>query len=135
MDYRALKAITVKDRFPTPSMDELLDELFGASVFSKLDLHVGYHQLQLHPSDVCKTAFNHEGHYEFLVMPCRLSDAPSSFQATMNQVFWSLLHRRVLVFFNDILAYSHSWESHLQHLQIVLDTLHQHQFYAKLSQV
>jgi hypothetical protein len=133
-DYQALNAKIVCDKFPIPVIEELLDELRGATFFSMLDLRFGYHQVLMHGDDMEKTTFRtHEGLFEFLVMQFGLTNGPATFQALMNDVLWPFLHQFMLVFFNDILIFSSSWSKHLRHLHLVFSKLHKHALFVKRS--
>ncbi|XP_061947386.1 uncharacterized protein LOC133670792 [Populus nigra] len=120
--------------YPLPRIDDLFDQLKGAKVFSKIDLRSGYYQMQIKGQDVSKTAFRtHYGHFEFLVLPFGLTNAPALFMDLMNRVFQPYLDKFVVVFIDDILVYSKSYEEHEQHLRQTLQTLRSRQLYAKLD--
>lgn len=134
VDYRALNLVTVKDRFPIPTVEELMDELASGEVFLKLDLWFGYHQVRINPFDVEKSAFRmHEGYYEFLVMPFSLSNTHSTFQALMQSIFWSTILRFDLVFFDNVLVYSTTWADHIEHLQNIFSLFRAHKLFAKCN--
>jgi hypothetical protein len=127
-----LKEQTVKEKFPIPVVEELLDEHCGTSFFSKIDLRSGYHQVLMDVDDIAKMAFQmHQGLFEFLVMPFSLTNTSATFQALMNDVLQPFLCRFILVFVDDILIYSHSWSEHLWHLWLILTTLKEHQLFMK----
>ena len=134
IDYRQINKVTVKNKYPFPRIEDLFDQLRGASVFSKIDLRSVYYQLRVKEVDVPKTAFRTcYGHYEFLVMPFGLTNAPAAFMDLMNRVFLPHLDQFVVVFIDDILVYSKDAQEHEHHLRIVLQTLRENQLFAKLS--
>jgi hypothetical protein len=134
VDYRPLNVITIKNKYLLPHINILFDQLAGAKIFFKVDLHLGYHQIKIHPKDIPKTAFSTRyGLYEYLVMSFRLTNAPAHFMYLMNSIFMPELDKFVMIFIDDILVYSKNEEEYQQHLQIILQRLHDRQLYAKSS--
>ncbi|GJS72371.1 putative reverse transcriptase domain-containing protein [Tanacetum coccineum] len=134
IDYQELNKLTVKNRYPLPRIDDLFDQLQGSSVYSKIDLRSGYHQLRVRDEDIPKTAFRTRyGHYEFQVMPFGLTNAPAVFMDLMNRVCKPYLDKFVIVFIDDILIYSRNKEEHADHLRIILELLRKEKLYAKFS--
>src|SRR6201995_4290567 len=134
IDYRALNQITIKNKSPLPRIEELLDRLRCATIFSKIDLRSGYHQLRINDEDTDKTTFvTRYGSYKFLVMPFGLTNAPSVFMQLMNSVLAEYIDEFVIVFIDDILIYSNSEAEHTQHVRLLLDKLREHQLHANMA--
>jgi hypothetical protein len=134
VDYRALNKITVKNRLTPPRVEELLDRLGSATIFSKLDLSSGYHQIRLEQADAEKTAFRTRyGHFEYKVMPFGLCNAPATFQGLMNSIFKECVDEFVVIYLDDILVFSRSETEHELHLETVLRILQANNLFVKLS--
>nr|GEX27907.1 putative reverse transcriptase domain-containing protein [Tanacetum cinerariifolium] len=134
IDYQELNKLTVKNQYPLPQIDDLFDQLQGSSVYSKIDLRSGYHQLRVREQDVPKTAFRTQyGHYEFQVMPFGLTNAPAAFMDLMNRVCKPYLDKFVIVFIDDILIYLKDEKELKEHLKAILELLKKEELYAKFS--
>ena len=134
IDYRQLNRATIKNRYHLPRIDDLFDQLRGMRVYSKIDLCIGYHQFRVREADIPKTAFRTwYGPFEFTMMPFGLMNDPMTFMNLMHRVFQPYLDRFVVVFIDNVLIYSKYEEDHEGHLRIVLQTLREHQLYAKFS--
>jgi hypothetical protein len=134
VDYRLLNEVTIRNKYPLPRIEDLFDQIRGAKVFSKIDLHSGDHQMKIRWSDIPKTAFTTRyGHYEYTVMSFGLTNAPAYFMDMMNKVFMEYLDKYIVVFIDDILIYSKTQEEHEEHLRLVLQKLREHHLYAKFS--
>jgi hypothetical protein len=134
VDYRSLNEVTIKNKYPLSRIEDLFNQMKGASIFSKIDLRSGYHQLKIQESNIPKTAFHTRyGLYEYTVMSFGLTNAPAYFMYFMNKVFMEYLDKFVVVFIDDILKFSKMEEEHEKHLRMVLEKLRSNQLYAKFS--
>ncbi|KAI3743000.1 hypothetical protein L1987_60701 [Smallanthus sonchifolius] len=134
INYRELNKVTIKNRYPLPRIDDMFDQLQVSSFYSKIDLRSGYHQLRVRDEDISNTTFRTRySHYEFMVMPFRLTNAPAVFMDLMNRVCKPYLDQFVIVFIDDILIYSKNKEEQEEHLRLILELLRQEQMYAKFS--
>jgi hypothetical protein len=134
IDYRELNRVTIKRKYLLPRIDDLFDQLKGATIFLKIDLLSGYHQLRVREEDISKTAIRTRySHYAFLMMPFGLTNAPSVFMDLMNRVFHEYLDSFVVVFIDDILVYSANYAKHEGHLKIVMEKLRDERLFAKFK--
>ncbi len=131
-NYWALNKATVKNRYPLPRIEELLDTLQGAKWFTKLDLTAGYHQVRMNPEDIWKTTFKTKfGLFEWKVMPFGLTNAPTTFMRLINDIFRSELGKIVVIYLDDILIFNKTWELHMQHVWTIFQILRDHQLQVK----
>ena len=117
INYRASNRVTAHNKYPLPRIDELLDRLRGSRCFTKIDLWSGYHQIRVHPTDIPKTAFKiRYGHFELVVIPFGLINAPTTFMHLMHSIFREQLDDFIIIFLDDILVYSRDLDSHMAHV-------------------
>ena len=134
VDYRALNKITIKNKYPIPRIDDMMDQIQGAKIFTKIDLRSGYNQVRIHPDDIEKTAFRTRyGHYKFRVMPFGLTNSPATFMTIMQHIFRHLLDKFIIIYIDDLLIYSNNREEHEDHLRQVFEILRQNKLYAKIT--
>ena len=134
VDYKALNKITIKNRYPLPRIDDLMDQLQQARLFTKLDLRSSYHQVQVKEEEVWKTTFKtRQGLFEWLVLPFGLCNAPATFMHIMNEVLRPFIDDFVIVYLDDILIYSDNWNNHVVHIHKVFEVLREEKIYLKIS--
>jgi hypothetical protein len=134
IDYRHLNQMTIKNKYHLPRINDLFDQVRGTKIFSKLELRFGYHQFRINDEDVNKKTFRtHYRHYEFVVIPFGLTNAPTTFMCLMNNLFSQYLHKFLLIFIDDILVYSKNEEEHEENLNVVLKNLREPKLYSKFD--